>query len=76
MDVFLTVTSPSPVSSVDVIDLMLYASPSYTGAPFEYSAGFVSAAVVEGHTYAIRINSYPYLLPAPGNLDFELKTEM
>jgi len=42
----------------------------------QYSTRSVSAPVVEGRTYAIRINSYPYLLPPPGNLDFELKTEM
>jgi len=74
LNVMLTVTSP--VSSLDVIDLMLFAQPSYTGAPFEYSTGSVSATVVEGRTYLIRVNSYPYLLPPPGNLDFELRTEM
>jgi len=74
LNVMLTVTSP--VSSVDVIDLMLFAQPSYTGAPFEYSTRSVSATVVEGRTYLIRVNSYPYLLPPPGNLDFELRTEM
>jgi hypothetical protein len=75
LNVTVTPTSPSPVPS-DVIDLMLFAEPFYGGAPFQYSTGSVSASVVEGRTYVIRINSYPYLLPPPGNLDFELKTEM
>jgi hypothetical protein len=75
LNVTLTATSPSPLSS-DVVDLMLFAQPFYPGAPFQYSTGSVSAPVVEGRTYLIRINSYPYLLPPPGKLDFELKTEM
>jgi len=74
--VILTATPPPPVSGFDFIDILLFDGPSYTGAPLQYSTRSVSAPVVEGRTYAIRINSYPYLLPPPGNLDFELKTEM
>ena len=75
LKVTLTATSPFPVPS-DAIDLMLFAAPSFQGAPLEYSTRSVSASVIEGRTYEIRINSYPYLLTPPGNLDFELKTEM
>ena len=76
MHVILTGPPLPPASSLDVIDVLLFEGPSYTGAPLQYSTRSVSAPVVEGRTYAIRINSYPYLLPPPGNLDFELKTEM
>jgi len=76
LHVILTGPPLPPTSSLDVIDILLFDGPSYTGAPLQYSTRSVSAPVVEGRTYAIRINSYPYLLPPPGNLDFELKTEM
>jgi len=76
LHVILTAPPLPPASSFDFIDILLFDGPSYTGAPLEYSTRSVSAPVVEGRTYAIRINSYPYLLPPPGNLDFELKTEM
>ena len=76
LHVILTAPPLPPASSLDFIDLMLYADPIYPGAPFEYSTRSLSASMVEGRTYVIRINSYPYLLPPPGNLDFELKTEM
>lgn|SRR5262245_21808819 len=75
LSVTVTATSPSPVPR-DAIDLMLFAEPFYTGAPFEYSTGVLSARVIEGRTYVLRINSYPYLLPPPGHLDFELRAEM
>ena len=65
-----------PGTRSDVIDLMLI-SPS---GPYAYSGGGaeqeVSTTVVGGNTYEIRVNSYPYLLPVPGNLEFELKIRM
>ena len=76
LKVTVTVTSPLSVPNRDVIDVMLSADPLYPGGPSEYSADAVSAPVLEDRTYLIRINSYPYLLAPPGNLDFELKTEM
>lgn len=76
LHVILTATPPPPVSGFDFIDILLFEGPSHAGAPLQYSTRSVSAPVVEGRTYLIRINSYPYLLPPPGNLDFELRTEM
>ncbi len=76
LHVILTARPLPPTSNLDFIDVMIFADPFYTGAPFEYSTRSLSASVVEGRTYLIRVNSYPYLLPPPGNLDFELRTEM
>jgi hypothetical protein len=68
---------PLPAGShLDFIDLMVFEGRSYIGVPQHYAERTLSAPVFEGKTYTIRINSYPYLLPPPGNLDFELKTEM
>ncbi len=76
LHLILTAIPPPAGSHLDFIDLMLFEGLSYLGIPQHYSERALSAAVVQGKTYTIRINSYPYLLPPPGTLDFELKTEM
>jgi hypothetical protein len=61
----------------DAIDLMLIGGG--TGI-IDYSGGgeeqHVSGSVIAGGTYEVRVNSYPYYLPAPGALTFELRTEL
>jgi hypothetical protein len=74
-------TAALTVPRNDVIDVMLYRGTYTNGLLLRYSDGGgtnqqLSAPVVEGQTYEIRINSYPYLLPPPGRIDFELRTEM
>ncbi len=76
LHLMLTAMSLPSGSHLDVVDLMLFEGLYYVGVPQHYSERALSVPVVEGKTYTIRINSYPYLLPPPGNLDFELKTEM
>lgn len=72
----LTTMPPPEGSHFDFVDLMLFEGLYYLGVSQHYSERVLSAPVAEGQTYTIRINSYPYLLPPPGTLDFELKTEM
>jgi len=74
-----TLTANIPVSAPnDVIDLMI--TPGTGPFGYEYSGGGVeqrlSLNVTAGVTYRIRVNSYPYLLPQPATVDFELRTEM
>jgi len=72
-----TLTTDIPGSNPDAIDMMVTPLP---GGTTLYSPGGavqrLSLHVQAESRYEIRINSYPYLLPLPGALDFELRTEL
>ena len=72
-----TLTADFRGSTPDAIDMMLTPLP---GGTTLYSPGGavqrLSLHVQAESRYEIRINSYPYLLPHPGALDFELRTEL
>jgi hypothetical protein len=72
-----TLTTDIPGSNPDVIDMMVTEVSS--GMTLYSPGGAVqrlSLDVQAARRYEIRINSYPYLLPLPGALDFELRTEL
>jgi hypothetical protein len=72
-----TLTTDLHGARPDAIDLMLIGGGK---GIMDYSGGgeeqHVSGSVIAGGTYEIRVNSYPYYLPQPGALTFELRTEL
>jgi len=72
-----TLTTDLHGARPDAIDLMLIGGG--TGIIDYSSPGeeqHVSGSVIAGATYEVRVNSYPYYLPPPGALTFELRTEL
>lgn len=70
-----TLTTDLHGARPDAIDLMLLGDRSimdYSGGGEEQQ---VSGSVSAGGIYELRVNSYPYYLPLPGTLTFELRTE-
>jgi hypothetical protein len=72
-----TLTTDLHGARTDAIDLMLIGGGK---GIMDYSGGgeeqHVSGSVIAGATYEVRVNSYPYYLPQPGALTFELRTEL
>jgi len=72
-----TLTTDLHGARTDAIDLMIIGGRK---GIMDYSGGgeeqHVSGSVIAGGIYEVRVNSYPYYLPAPGALTFELRTEL
>jgi hypothetical protein len=71
-----TLTTDLHGARPDAIDLMLIAGPGIIDYSSPGEEQHVSGSVIAGATYELRVNSYPYYLPPPGALTFELRTEL